>query len=70
MKKDKSCKMNSLECAKMLWEQKQEKLGKINNIIGLVVILGMFTFGILGKELFIILLANKGINKITSFMIG
>jgi len=62
--------MNSLECAKMLWEQKQEKLGKINNIIGLVVILGMFTFGILGKELFIILLANKGINKITSFMIG
>lgn len=49
------------------WKQyeKQRKTKKINNYTYIAVLLAFFGFGILSKEILLVMLANKGINGIT-----
>jgi hypothetical protein len=70
MKKGKIYPFNTLGYVKMLWDIRQEKVGKINSIMSIVIILLMFGLGLLSKELFMIMLANAGIGKITSWLVG
>lgn len=70
MKKEKRYEFNSIGYVKMLWDLRQEKLGKINSVMSIALILGLFALGFLGKELFVIMVANMGINKVTSWLIG
>jgi len=62
--------LTPLGYARMMYEEKQAKLGKINGVVSVVIIIGMFAIGMLGKELLIIFLANKGINVITNKLVG
>ena len=72
MKKEKikTYAMTPLGYAKLMYEEKQEKLGRINGVVGLAVILGMFGIGFLSKELFIVILTGKGIKVVTNYMVG
>lgn len=69
-KKEKRYKFTAIGYAQMLLDIKQEKMNKINGYTSLIVILIMFVIGLLSKELMIIILANKGINKVTSLLVG
>jgi len=55
---------------KMLWDIKQERKNKVNGIIGIAVIIGMFGLGFLSKEFVSLILVSKGIDKVASIMIG
>lgn len=70
MKKEKRYKFDRFGYAQLLLDIKNEKLNKINSITSVVVILAMFGLGLVSKELLMIILANKGINKVTSLLIG
>ena len=70
MKKDKRYEFSNLGYVKLLWDLRQEKLGKINGVVGIAVILGMCGIGILSKEFLIIILTSKGIGKVTSMLVG
>lgn len=69
-KEDKRYPLSDLGYVQMLWDIKQAKLGKINSIISITIIIGMFGIGLLSKELLILLLTGKGMNKFASWMIG
>jgi hypothetical protein len=70
MKREKRYDFSNLGYVKMLWDLRQEKLGKINSVMSIGIILGMFALGWLSKELLLIMLANMGIGKITSWLVG
>jgi len=48
--------------------EKERKTKKINSYTYIVVIIAMFGFGLLSKEILMIMLANKGINGITGMI--
>lgn len=70
MKKEKRYKFDRFGYAQLLLDIKNEKLNKINSITSVVIIIAMFGLGLVSKELLMIILANKGINKVTSLLIG
>lgn len=70
MKKEKKYKFDRFGYAQLLLDLKKEKLEKINNATSIIVILSMFGLGLLSKEFLMLILANKGINKITSWLVG
>lgn len=70
VKGEKRYDFNTLGYVKVLWDIRQEKLNKINSVMSIIIILGMFTLGWLSKELLIIMLANMGIGKVTGWLVG
>lgn len=70
MKKEKRYKFDRFGYAQLLLDIKNEKLNKINSVTSVVIIIAMFGLGLVSKELLMIILANKGINKVTSLLIG
>ncbi len=70
MKKGKRYKFDRFGYAQLLLDIKNEKLNKINSVTSIIIILAMFGLGLVSKELLMIILANKGINKVTSLLIG
>ena len=69
-KEDKSYPVTDLGYVQMMWDMKQAKLGKINGVISIGIVLGMFAAGFLGKEFVIMILAGKGMGKFASWMVG
>ena len=69
-KEPKSYPMTPVGQVQMIWDIKQEKLGKINGVISIGIILGMFAAGFLGKEFVVMVLAGKGMGKVAGWMIG
>lgn len=53
-----------------LWDTPQKKINIINGITGIAVIGILFAVGFISKELFVILMINKGIGKVTTWLIG
>lgn len=70
MSKEKKYKFDRFGYAQLLLDLKNEKLEKINSVTSIAVVLAMFGLGLLNKEFLMIILANKGINKVTSWLIG
>jgi len=48
--------------------ERERKTKKINSYTYIAVIIAMFGFEILSKEIFMVMLANKGINGITALV--
>jgi hypothetical protein len=70
MKKEKRYKFTSLGYAQLLLDLRQEKIKKIGTITSTGLIIGLFLLGILGKEMFTVMVCNIGINKVTDWIIG
>lgn len=69
-KEDKTYSLTPLGQCKMEWDIKKEKERKINGVVSIAVILGMFAAGFLSKEFFVMIMAGKGIGKFAGWMIG
>lgn len=69
-KQDKRYPCTNLGYINMLWDSKKAKEAKISGIISLIVLIAFFTFGLISKEIFIMFLTGKGINKAANWMIG
>ena len=69
-KEDKTYSLTPLGQCKMEWDIKQNKLSKINGVISVAIILGMFGAGFLSKEFFIMIMAGKGMGKFAGWMVG
>ena len=67
-KKDKRFPLTEKGIHDMFKYEKDRKVKRINAVTYIAVILAMFAFGILSKEIFMVMIANRGINGITDLV--
>ncbi|HEY5588440.1 MAG TPA: hypothetical protein VIK86_05725 [Candidatus Paceibacterota bacterium] len=67
-KKDKRFPLTEQGIQDMFKYEKDRKIKKINTVTYVVVIMLMFGLGILSKEIFMVMVANKGIGGITDII--
>lgn len=56
--------------AQVILDLRRGKIDRINEIVSIGIIIGLFALGVLSKELLIIILCNTGIGKVTSLFVG
>ncbi|HEY8890700.1 MAG TPA: hypothetical protein VIM70_10630 [Clostridium sp.] len=67
-KKDKRFPLTTKGIEDMFKYEKDIKIKKINGYTGIAVILVLFGLGFLSKEIFMIMIATKGLNGITDII--
>lgn len=65
----KTYKFSAIGYAQMILDLRHEKIDRINEVISILIIVGLFASGFLSKELMIVLMCNSGIGKITSLFV-
>lgn len=56
--------------AQMELDIKQAKQAMINGVISVTLLIGFFAAGWISKEIFILFMAGKGMNKLASMLVG